>query len=125
MPQKNQPAILLVDDEAATRRIITDMLVGSGYRVIEAADAREALKILRANPMLFDLLITDLMMPEMKGLDLAGEAETVQPGLKVLYITGDDRSVMAASLQASSALLLKPFSQQRLVEEIRQLLDHS
>ena len=122
VPAKNLH-ILLVDDEAPTRHAIHEMLTDSGFRVRDAGDAQEALAILKKQRTAFDLLITDLMLPQMKGLDLAGEAQRLQPGLKVLYITGHDRSVMAASLQASQALLLKPFTREEIVRVIRQLLE--
>jgi DNA-binding NtrC family response regulator len=119
----NDTHILLVDDEAATRLAIYKMLADAGFQVREAADAQEALEILQTNRTAFDLMITDLMLPQMKGLDLAGEAQRLQPDLKVLYITGNDRTVMAASLQASHALLLKPFLKEEIVRVVRKLLE--
>ncbi len=125
MSLKSEPVILLVEDEAATRRAIRTMLVNGGFRVLDAEDAQQALHILRTGPAAIDLLVTDLMLPRMKGLDLAGEAQVLQPGLKVLYMTGNHNSVMAASLQASRALLLKPFGARKLLTSVRKLLQES
>ena len=125
MTGKENSLILLVDDDPSARRAISEMLLDAGYRVRDAGDAHAAFEILRGSPEPFDLLVTDLLLPHIQGLDLAGEAQTLQPGLKVLYITGNDSSVMAASLQASRALLVKPFGQRRLVEVVEQLLHRS
>jgi DNA-binding response OmpR family regulator len=122
---KSEQVILLVEDEVPTRRAIHAMLANGGFAVLDAGDAQEALEILSTRPAPVDLLVTDLMLPTMKGLDLAGEAQALQPGLKVLYMTGNDQSVMAASLQASHALLLKPFGPRKLLAAVRKLLTDS
>src|SRR5439155_12754853 len=78
--------ILVVDDEEPVRRLVDRMLSDAGYRPVIASDGPEAIDL--AATQTFDLLVTDLMMPQMNGDELARRLRQKEPSLKVLYLTG-------------------------------------
>ncbi|HTA45393.1 MAG TPA: PAS domain S-box protein [Bryobacteraceae bacterium] len=114
--------ILLVEDEPLVRELSRDMLERQGYRVVLASDAREAEKI-SADSGGFDLLITDAVMPNMSGVELARRIRLSHPGMKVLFIAGySDESGESVEGAEGSAFLQKPFSADSLGRKIRQIL---
>ena len=117
--------ILLVEDEPLVRELSRDMLERQGYRVILAANAREAEQI-SGSAGSFDLLITDAMMPTISGAELARRLRADHPGLKVLYISGyaDHEGGGGEAFGAEGAAFLqKPFSADSLGRKIRQMLN--
>jgi CheY-like chemotaxis protein len=117
--------ILLVDDEAAVRLVVRAMLERLGYRVLEAANGAEALGIVETSLERIDLILTDVVMPDLHGGEL-GEALTArEPWRRVLYMsgyTGDD--IMTRGLARSgTALLTKPFTPDGLARAVREVLD--
>jgi signal transduction histidine kinase/ActR/RegA family two-component response regulator len=116
--------ILLVEDEANVRRINSETLRELGYRVLEAENAREALKLLDGDPSI-SLLFTDVMMPEMNGPLLAQEVLRRRPGLPVLYTSGYTRNAVVHNgvLDAGVNLLPKPFTMDQLARKLREVLD--
>ena len=117
-------SILLVEDEDAVRRMIHTILVRCGYRVQDAADPAEALRLVE-DPARFSLLITDLVMPGMSGRQLAAELLRRTPGLKVLYISGytDDAGMRRAAAGEEFAFLQKPFAPAALTGKVREILE--
>jgi len=118
-------AVLVVEDYDDLRAYSSNVLRELGYRVIEAADGREALRLLDANPEI-DLLFTDVVMPGgMNGRQLADEAQRRYPKLKVLFTTGYTRNAIVHHdrLDNGVALLQKPFTYDELATKVRQLLD--
>jgi two-component system cell cycle sensor histidine kinase/response regulator CckA len=117
--------VLLVEDEPAVRQLASLLLRELGYRVVEASEGAEALRLLReVGEGPFDLLITDVIMPAMGGRELAERAVELQPGLKVLYMsgyTGDSLSQQGA-LVPGVVLLEKPFHSGTLARKVRQAL---
>lgn len=115
-------SILLVEDHAQLRRRGVTMLRELGYAVIEASNGPEALQTLESNAEI-DLLFTDIVMPGgMTGAQLADRAETLRPGLPVLFTTGyAEHSQLPEDKRA--AVLHKPFSRRELAESIRAMLD--
>ena len=100
--------ILLAEDDDVMRTYLTRALERSGYHVSSAATGREALDLVESGT--FDLLLTDIVMPEMDGIELAQRAQAMTPAPKVMFITG----FAAVALQASDTvpdarLLSKPF----------------
>ena len=79
--------ILIVDDQKAVRRCISKLLEHMGYEVVEAENGKEGLRLFLLAP--FDLVITDLCMPEVDGLSLAGSIKEISPGTPVVLITGN------------------------------------
>lgn len=117
--------ILLVDDEASVRSVVRLMLERLGYRVLEAANGAEALGIIETSLDRIDLVLTDVVMPELHGGDL-GEALTArEPWRRVLYMSGytSDDIMRRGLAQPGMALLRKPFSPDGLARAVREVLD--
>jgi CheY-like chemotaxis protein len=110
--------ILIVEDDEQVRNLMAAALGDAGFAILTASDGRAALD-LPHQPI--DLLITDVVMPRLGGIDLAGELRRQRPGLKVLFVSGYSESTVAAA--PGQALLAKPFTPIRLLREVRQLLD--
>ncbi|MCC7262616.1 MAG: PAS domain S-box protein [Candidatus Latescibacteria bacterium] len=119
--------ILVAEDEQGLRRLAREILEGYGYRVLEAANGREGLELALAQEDQIDLLLTDIVMPEMGGRDLAAALQARCPGLKVLFMSGyiDDAVVRHGIVGAGETFLHKPFSPAALGRKVRQLLDHT
>lgn len=118
--------VLLVDDDEALRRVLSEMLRRAGYAVRVAEDGDVALKMLRQGPV--DLVITDLIMPNKEGLETIRELRQIQPGLKILAISGGGRMppdvyLLLAGHLGANQTLTKPFSSSKLLETVANLLD--
>ena len=118
--------ILLVEDEPAVRALVRRVLLKQGYRVIDAGNGVEALDLvegLHNSPI--DLLLTDVVMPEMGGRDLADHLAPVRPTMKVLYMSGyaEDAIVVNHILQPGVAFLQKPFAPDTLTAKVRETLE--
>jgi PAS domain S-box-containing protein len=126
-PSRGTETILLVEDEPEVRKLVCEMLVRLGYQVLEACDGPEALALLQARGPVVDLLLTDVIMPQMSGPELAGHLAALRPGLKVLYMSGYPGEIIArrrvADTEAALPLLPKPFTRETLGWKIRQVLD--
>ncbi len=122
-PDHRREVILLVEDDARLRRILQELLEGEGYQVLPAAGATEALAVARRAPRI-DLLITDVVMPEVSGPELAERLDTLRPGLPVLYVSGYTGKAFSATtlLPPTVAFLPKPVVPGRLFEKVRQIL---
>ncbi len=123
--KKRGITVLFAEDEAMMRDLITTFLLGKGFSVIVAENGRDAVAKARdAGLESIGLLITDLVMPEMGGMELSTEMRTLKPGLRVLFISGytDDLVVLNEEGGAKSAFLRKPFSFQDLGRSIEGLL---
>lgn len=111
--------ILLVEDEAEVRRVLHQILVGRGYRVIQAESGDEALAMARMFRGPIHLLLTDVTMPQMKGTELANRLVSERPQTRVLFMSGYNDE----SLPAEETILQKPFAAQTLTQTIRSILD--
>jgi PAS domain S-box-containing protein len=123
-PGRGHETILVVEDEAALRRVIRRVLEGRGYTVLEAGAPGPARDLLASvGPV--DLLISDVVMPGGSGPELAAWARERQPGLPVLFITGyADEATMRYGLDLANATMLpKPFRPEQLAAEVREALD--
>jgi PAS domain S-box-containing protein len=116
--------ILLVDDETMLAGVMKERLEDRGYTVIARIDSVDALETFRADPQRFDLVITDQTMPEMTGIDLAGNIMSIRPDLPVILCTGFINSAIEEKTMAAGirAIVLKPISMKRLISLIRDLL---
>jgi CheY-like chemotaxis protein len=108
--------IMVVDDDQHVRTILAEYLVDSGYHVLEAGGGHEALRILASAPAV-DLIVTDVRMPDMSGLDLAEMATRDRADLKVILISG-----YFVSKQVGYRVLKKPFRMQELADAVREAL---
>ncbi|MBI3965851.1 MAG: response regulator [Chloroflexi bacterium] len=117
--------ILLAEDEAGVRNLAKESLELAGYTVITATGGQEALQLAATYPDDIDLLVTDVVMPQMSGRQLATLLTATRPTLKVLYMSGytDDVIVEHAVLEPGLAFLNKPFGPAALVRRVRQVLD--
>jgi PAS domain S-box-containing protein len=116
--------ILVAEDEPNVRGYVRRVLEERGYRVLESADAQEALERARAYPGQIDLLITDMVMPGKSGIDLSLELRAECPELPVLFMTGYADSVLGEHLAGqAAAVLCKPFSPASLADNVRRMLD--
>jgi DNA-binding response OmpR family regulator len=116
--------ILLVEDEQAVRRLVRDMLVRHGYRVVEAENGRQALQLFQAHQHEIALLLTDVVMPEMNGRDLARHLRACRPDLKVLYMSGYTGDAMSesAGIEPGAVFIQKPFTPRTLLRRVREAL---
>jgi CheY-like chemotaxis protein len=116
--------VLLVEDEPAALRMASRMLEGLGYAVLPARTPAEALKRAESREQGIDLILTDVIMPEMNGRDLAEKVRALRPGIKVLYMSGYSGEIIArqGALEEGVRLLQKPFSEKALARAIREAL---
>ncbi len=116
--------ILIADDDAATRDLVRRALQSDGHQVVVSADGAEALEQLKVNASAFDLLITDVEMPGIDGIKLAGEALRLSPRLRVLLMSGYSEQLGRASDLGSAHVrtLSKPFPLEKIRAEVRAIL---
>ena len=116
--------VLIVDDEATIRHLVDEVLDEAGFTVIDAADGASGIKVLQSGARV-ELLITDVGLPNgMNGRQVADAARSLQPGLKVLFITGyaENAAVGNGHLEPGMELLTKPFSMEALVAKVGTML---
>lgn len=123
--QRGTETILLVEDEPSVRTLIRDELRKLGYRVIEAKNGIEACLLATQQAGLFQLLLTDIVMPGMDGRELAQHLSVINPDLRTLFISGymDDVGIMAGQEEGTTSFLQKPFTPEVLAGAVRNLLD--
>jgi CheY-like chemotaxis protein len=117
-------SILLVEDDSSVRRLAFTILRDRGYQVQESSSAIDALEIIRKHPG-FDLVVTDVIMPQMSGKELCDLIKTQIPCTKVLLMSGytDDALAHHGVLNEEISFLEKPFSPSRLSQKVREVLD--
>ena len=118
-------SLLIVDDEDILTELNAERLESLGYDVVAATDSREALRIFKAGPDKFDLIITDYTMPHLTGIDLAGELLRVRADIPVIMCTGYSEAVSAETAKEVGIreLLMKPLTKQEMAEAVRRVLD--
>jgi CheY-like chemotaxis protein len=123
--QRGTETILLVEDEEAVRAFARTVLERNGYRVLEAAGGIDALARVATRERQVDLLVTDVVMPQMSGTELARSLIRISPSVKVLYVSGYTGNAIlhGAVLDKGEDFLQKPFSSQELLAKVRELLD--
>jgi PAS domain S-box-containing protein len=116
--------ILLAEDDDSVRELLVATLRGYGYSVLEAADAKAALAIAAESPNSIDMVITDIIMPGMTGLELSERLSTSRPETAVLLISGyADDLIPPGTLRRGVSFLSKPLTPDVLARKVRQLLD--
>jgi signal transduction histidine kinase/CheY-like chemotaxis protein len=124
-PVAGTETILLVEDDTSVRNLVERVLMSRGYEVLAAEDGAEALRVaLDANGGL-DLVLTDIVMPEMSGRELVEALQADRPSLRVLYMSGytDDEIVRRGLHDPSMAFIQKPFTAENLAMQVRKVLD--
>lgn len=116
------PKILLAEDDNDMRGFLVRALANAGYEVVSFDNGKSAFERLREEP--FQLLLTDIVMPEMDGIELARRATELDPDLKVVFITGFAAVALNAASQApkDAKILSKPFHLKDLVNEVERVL---
>ncbi|MBW3552661.1 MAG: PAS domain S-box protein [Gemmatimonadetes bacterium] len=117
--------ILLVEDDASVRKLAGRILRGRGYRVVEAGNGAEAWSIFRAAADPIDLVLSDVVMPELGGRELVERITAERPGMPVILMSGytDDVILRHGAREVGAAFLEKPFTPAALVEQVRLTLD--
>jgi CheY-like chemotaxis protein len=124
LPTGNE-TLLLVEDEAAVRSSARRLLERHGYQVVEARHGRDALRILEDGERTIDLVITDLVMPEMGGREMVERVRARHPAMKVLFMSGySERAVTSdGTMPAGTGFVEKPFTVEQLIRRTREILD--
>lgn len=121
---RGSATILLVEDEADVRKVVTRMLTAGGYTVLEADGPRKALTLFEEHGDRIDLLLTDVIMPEMNGSELSGKIAQLNPGIKTLFMSGFAAGVIGDTgiLPDGLNFLQKPFAPDALMAKIARIL---
>jgi PAS domain S-box-containing protein len=120
--QPGTETVLIVEDEPAIRTLAERLLSASGYAVIAAGSGTDALQVADGHVGPIDLLVTDVVMPNMDGVELAARLRRARPGVKVLYMSGfADEAVH--TFEAGAHFIAKPFPMAELAQRVRDVLD--
>ena len=119
-----EDSILLVDDEESVRYLVTAMLEHHGYAPLATGSSPDALELFKRHSTTIKLLLTDVVMPKMSGIELAEELRTISPALKVIYMSGYMAGdiPMRRSGTPDPVILQKPFSSDALLKRVREAL---
>jgi DNA-binding NtrC family response regulator len=119
--------IVVVEDDAGVRALATRVLLRHGYRVHAYSNGRDALSALEAKAEPVDLIVTDVVMPEMNGKSFVDHASTLHPGVKVLYTSGYSENVIGRHgvLEPGIDFLSKPYTCEVLARRVREVLGSS
>ncbi len=122
---RGSETLLLVEDEEGVRELIREWMSGHGYTVLAASNGLEALRLAEQHEGTIDLLIADVVMPQMGGPALAGRLLPRRPKMQVMYVSGyaDEAIGDPEMLKAGAAFLQKPFTLDSLVRKVREILD--
>jgi PAS domain S-box-containing protein len=123
-PRGEGETVLVVEDDAAVRLLVLEVLGELGYAAIEAADAASAIPVLESKRRI-DLLVTDVGLPGMNGRQLAEIARQSRPGLRVLFMTGyaESATVRSGFLEKGMQMVVKPFALDRMAIRIREMIE--
>jgi CheY-like chemotaxis protein len=123
-PPSGEGTLLLVEDEEAVRRLARRVLEGAGYRVLEAANGPDALRMVQSWEGPLDLVLTDVIMPGMSGQELSARLREQRPSLRILYVSGytDDAILQHGTLLPNTGFLQKPFTPGSLALRVREVM---
>jgi len=124
-PARGTETVLVVEDETALRKLVVKVLTNNGYTVLHAGNGIEALRLVTTYPAQIDLLLTDVVMPELSGPQLVAEMVQLRPDIKVLYMSGytEDTSAIWSDVSKTGATLIeKPFTPEALLRRSREVL---
>jgi len=123
-PTANPAVVLLVEDEAVVRQITGQVLENAGYRVLESSSPDEALHVASRHQGKVDLLLTDVVMPGMNGIDLAYKLRDLQPDLVTVFMSGYAEDDLTRKMTATAAIhIQKPFTVNFLLSRIAEALE--
>jgi DNA-binding response OmpR family regulator len=120
----NVPIILVADDDVMIRNLVTLLLQARGYMVLSASDGQEALALSRKYPGTIDLVVTDMEMPRLNGMDLCSHLQEERPGIKLILMSGADKKEIVRQ-NINLPFLPKPFDGEALLARVESILaDH-
>lgn len=126
-PERGHETVLVAEDDAGARRVISRILTSHGYHVLEAGNGASAIRTLLNHEGKVDLLLADVMMPDFDGPALAQQVSGLRPGIKVIYASGFDASALdrqdIALWGESVSFMKKPFRREELLSLVRRTLD--
>lgn len=124
MTPPDRETVLVVDDEEMVRRLAARILLGEGFRVLEAGGGEEAVRVLQRSSSRIDGVVTDVAMPGLGGRQLGATILRCWPRVRVLYMSGfpAKRMVDEGELDPTSPFIQKPFTAEQLARKVRQLL---
>ena len=124
-PYAGSETILVVEDHDSIRRIMVRSLEKQGYKVLSAVNGVDAIQVFQSYSGPIDLLLSDVVMPQMDGVQLAEKLQELAPGTKILFISGytDDWNRYFNPSQGNKQLFQKPFAIPEFLAEIRKRLD--
>lgn len=118
-------SILVVDDETTVRRFAARVLQREGYAVVEARDGIEALELLSQGTLAIEVVVSDIVMPRLNGVELMQTLAASNPDLPVILMSGYAPAALAElGIAAPCAIIPKPFPSDRLLEEVRRCIGH-
>jgi two-component system cell cycle sensor histidine kinase/response regulator CckA len=130
MPAPSRPSaaertILVLDDEADVRKMVAAMLTSNGYKVLTAENGDNAIKAFKKSKQPIDLLLLDVVSPGLSGPMVADRIAELQPGLRVLFMSGygSTNVVQRYVVEKGYALLTKPFTELQLAKKVREVLE--
>jgi CheY-like chemotaxis protein len=125
IPNSRGERILLVEDDDALRRMVARVLRFNGYHVVEAANGEDALASWDRHADRFDMIVTDVVMPGVGGIEVARSLRERHPGLRVIYMSGYSQEAIGrqGTLQPDATWLSKPFSSRAFLVEVRNHFD--
>lgn len=125
--RKGSETILLVEDDPALRDLTVTLLSGQGYKVLEAKNATSAVELAQQYAHEIEVLLTDVILPDLSGVELASQLNRARPKMRVLYMSGYPGDLLShhGVLKPGIALLPKPFTRRDLVSRIGSLLERT
>ncbi|MDP2156336.1 MAG: ATP-binding protein, partial [Nitrospirota bacterium] len=125
MPMRGTETVLLAEDDPDVRKLISKVLVKHGYKVMEAVDGEDAVRVFAENRDKIDLLLLDIIMPKMKGTEAYEELTKISPKIKVLFMSGYTEEVIYRKgvLEKGLSFISKPVSPHEILKKIREVLD--
>jgi two-component system cell cycle sensor histidine kinase/response regulator CckA len=123
-PGGEERTILVLDDEPEIRKLVATMLSNNGYKVLTATNGESAIKTFKRTKQAVDLVLLDVVSPGLSGPMVADRLTELQPGLRVLYMSGFDSTnvVQRYVVDKGHALITKPFTEGQLVKKVREVL---
>lgn len=125
MPMRGTETVLLAEDDPDVRKLINKVLVKHGYKVMEAVDGEEAVRVFMDNRDKIDILLLDIIMPKMKGTEAYEELAKISPNIKVLLMSGYTEEVIYRKgvIEKGLSFISKPVSPNEILIKIREILD--
>jgi CheY-like chemotaxis protein len=124
--ERGLETILLAEDEPDLRDLLSNLLRMNGYRVLTAKDGESAIVIAKSHNGPIELLLTDIVMPKMSGVEAAQKIRSIRPNMRIIYMTGYAEEAFLLTKSVNDDVLLeKPVAPATLFGKIRELLDQS